>query len=455
MAFKLFSDVRETSTTGGTGDQVLTGSPFDASYFRFNDRYSNADTFFYCMKQGVTREIGFGTRVASGDKVSRTQVYKSTNANALVNFTNGQTIDIFVTNIAPQDLDAAGLVLWLSAHGSAASGILASRNLIDNPQFQIDQRNLGAPAGTATADNAYWADRWRYIGESTATLFSQDYANFVSGKSSGVVQLTTANSKGGIFHVVESADCTPLRGQQVTLGLSALISDARIGNIKAGIIEWTGTANATTGDPVTTWGADGVTPTLAANWAFKNTPANLSIAGSVTAITPITVTLGSSFTNLAVMIWCDDKVFNANDYFRVSDIQLVAGTVLPAFDQVPIANQLARCQRRYYRRRSASTADYITQIQAISATTALGKLFDFPVPMAAAPSTPAISAASHLSALQANAGGSSACSAITLAANEFGVWSTSGTYATGLVAGSAALLFFNSASGWIEGSSDI
>lgn len=114
MGFKLFSDVRETSTTGGTGDQVLTGSAFDGSYKRFNDVYSNGDTFFYCMKQGSSREIGLGTRVTSGDKITRTQVYKSTNANALVNFTNGQTIDIFVTDIAPDDLDDTGRALRYS-----------------------------------------------------------------------------------------------------------------------------------------------------------------------------------------------------------------------------------------------------------------------------------------------------------------------------------------------------
>lgn len=123
MSFKLFSDVRETSTTGGTGDQVLTGSAFDTSYVRFNDRYSNADTFFYRMKQpGVGWEIGLGTRVTSGDKITRTQVYKSSNSNALVNFTNGVTIDIFVTNIAPQDLDAAGLVLLRLSQGGEGVG---------------------------------------------------------------------------------------------------------------------------------------------------------------------------------------------------------------------------------------------------------------------------------------------------------------------------------------------
>lgn len=126
MAFKQFSDVRETSTTGGTGNQVLAGK-FDNSYFEWSDRYSDQDTFFYCMKQGTSREIGLGTWNSGADSITRTQVYKSTNSNNLVNFTNGQTIDMFVTEIAPSDLDAAGLALITAASVSSASSTVAGR----------------------------------------------------------------------------------------------------------------------------------------------------------------------------------------------------------------------------------------------------------------------------------------------------------------------------------------
>lgn len=123
MAFKLHSAVRETSLTGGTGDQVLTGSAFDASYFRFNDKYANGDTFHYVMKQGALREFGLGTRVTSGDKISRTQVYGGSNGTSLVNFAVSQTIDIQVTPIGPADLDSAGRALsrqsvGIDVHGS-------------------------------------------------------------------------------------------------------------------------------------------------------------------------------------------------------------------------------------------------------------------------------------------------------------------------------------------------
>lgn len=116
MAFKLYSDIRETSISGGTGNQVLSG-PLDGSYRSFSSGYFDGDTFFYCMKLGSAREIGRGTFNALSNSISRTQVYKSTNANNLVNFGVG-TVDIFVTNIAPDDLDAAGKALLLGTLGA-------------------------------------------------------------------------------------------------------------------------------------------------------------------------------------------------------------------------------------------------------------------------------------------------------------------------------------------------
>ena len=121
MAFKLHSAVRETSVTGGTGDQVLSGSAFDASYFRFNDKYSNGDTFHYVMKQGALREFGLGTRVTSGDKIARTQVYGGSNGTSLVNFAAGQTIDIQVTPIGPSDLDAGGRTASFGLSGASVT----------------------------------------------------------------------------------------------------------------------------------------------------------------------------------------------------------------------------------------------------------------------------------------------------------------------------------------------
>ena len=106
----------------------------------------------------------------------------------------------------------------------------------------------------------------------------------------------------------------------MTLSATLQASDTRVGNVKMAIIEWTGTEDAVTADPISSWGADGVTPTLAANFAFSNTPANLGV-GTSPATFSVTATLGASFTNLCVLIWNDDKVFNAADALYITDVQ--------------------------------------------------------------------------------------------------------------------------------------
>lgn len=113
-----------------------------------------------------------------------------------------------------------------------------------------------------------------------------------------------------------------------------------------GVLEWTGTEDATTGDPVSSWGAEGVTPTLAANWAFKNSPVNLNVS-TTSALYSVTATLGSTFNNLAVIIWNDDKSYSANDNFSITNVQLEEGGVATPYDQRFPAQELYLSQRYF------------------------------------------------------------------------------------------------------------
>ena len=53
--------------------------------------------------------------------------------------------------------------------------------------------------------------------------------------------------------------------------------------------------------------------------------------------------------------------------------------------RAPYGEELARCQRYFYRRSFAAN-DYLAGLQACSAGQVFGKCFDFPVPMRPAPS---------------------------------------------------------------------
>lgn len=87
--------VFETTATTGTGAFALAGAV--TGYRAFSAVMSDQDTCLY-LAQAVTGgvpngpwEIGIGTWNASGDTLSRTQVLKSSNSNALVSFAAGTT----------------------------------------------------------------------------------------------------------------------------------------------------------------------------------------------------------------------------------------------------------------------------------------------------------------------------------------------------------------------------
>lgn len=92
MAFHLYEDTWETSTTTGTGTYTLAGAV--AGWRTFASQYSNADTCLYAAFDGTNFEMGIGTYNAG--TLARTTIYRSTNANAAVNWAAG-TRNIMVT----------------------------------------------------------------------------------------------------------------------------------------------------------------------------------------------------------------------------------------------------------------------------------------------------------------------------------------------------------------------
>lgn len=120
MAFNLFSRVRETTTTTGTGAYTLAGAVAGHRAFNASGCYANGDSFFALIVAGSEWELIKGTW-NTGGTVSRTQVYKSTNSNNAVNWGAG-TKEIFVCPPAPSDLDAAGRALLNQAMESGGGG---------------------------------------------------------------------------------------------------------------------------------------------------------------------------------------------------------------------------------------------------------------------------------------------------------------------------------------------
>jgi hypothetical protein len=100
MALVLKDRVQETSVSTGTGTVTLDGAV--AGYQSFATSTPSGSIVYYCIaaQTGTNWEVGYGT-FTSPDQLSRTVVYSSSNAGALVNFPAG-TKNVFVTYPAEQ-----------------------------------------------------------------------------------------------------------------------------------------------------------------------------------------------------------------------------------------------------------------------------------------------------------------------------------------------------------------
>ena len=87
MTFHLYEDCWETTTTTGSGNISLGGAV--TGWRSFASQYSNGDTLYYSIYDGINFEHGLGTYVTAGNQIARTTVYRSTNANAAVNWSAG------------------------------------------------------------------------------------------------------------------------------------------------------------------------------------------------------------------------------------------------------------------------------------------------------------------------------------------------------------------------------
>lgn len=95
MALVLKDRVKETSVSTGTGDISLAGA--SGAYQAFSIIGNGNQTYYAIAGQTTTEwEVGIGTYVASGNKITRDTILASSNSNTIVTFSAG-TKDVFVT----------------------------------------------------------------------------------------------------------------------------------------------------------------------------------------------------------------------------------------------------------------------------------------------------------------------------------------------------------------------
>jgi hypothetical protein len=225
----------------------------------------------------------------------------------------------------------------IEATGGSGSAL---RNRIVNANGQVSQDDQG------TTDNSYVGDVHRLLLEAaSAAAYAQETSDLPTGMKTGH-RLTVGSGEDNKFGLllcpVENRDMGGLTGAAVSFACQ-MKATAGITDVRIGIVQYTGTPDATTADPISSWGSAGTNPTLAADWSYVNTPAALSVTTSWVEYSVLNQTLSGSAVNVAVLIWCDDETTTqTTDILRISDVRLVKGATAPALEPVPyVADKLS------------------------------------------------------------------------------------------------------------------
>ena len=240
-----------------------------------------------------------------------------------------------------------------------------ARNYLVNGDFAVSQRLNGAVATSATtpanSDDTVLIDRWILLSDGNDIVdVGRSVANRTDMQYIGYNVVETPNEKFGFAQIIENRDAAQLVGGSavVTLSFIAAVNDAATGgldDIRAGIVSWSGTADSVTSDLVSAWNGADTNPTLATNWTFENTPANLGVTGSFARYS-VTATIDtSSTTNVAAFIWSNSVDNDVDDIFYLGGCQLELGSYPTPFITESYEENLARCQR-YYRIVGLNTA---------------------------------------------------------------------------------------------------
>lgn len=318
------------------------------------------------------------------------------------------------------------------------------RNALINGDFRVAQRGTTFDATTtpANSDDTYLLDRWILLSDGNDIV---DVTRATTVPTNGLysigLDVETINKKFGILQVIEQQNCLGLIGKQVTLSFQIKVSDAtKLDNIKAAIISWDGTADTVTSDIISAWGVEGTNPTLATNWTYENTPANLNVTTAF-ALKKITANVDTaSAKNIGVFIWSDVTDTTLGHFVYITDVQLEIGAIATPFERRPISTETGLCE--YYCQWFGGTASHQSfgSGHAISTTATITHV-RYRRTMRAAP-TISVSAVSHFAVDNADGVAIAAATVPAQHVTNYG-FTAEPTVSAGLTATNPVLFFTN------------
>ena len=249
-----------------------------------------------------------------------------------------------------------------SLQGAAASPF-GLKNKIINGGMDISQRNTSyTSANSENNDDTYVLDRFYILSDGNDTIDVTQTTTVPTGAKYSIgLDVETINKKFGIAQIIENANCFDVIGGAVTVSFQAKVSSTtKLNNIKCAIVAWSGTADTVTSDIISAWGAEGTNPTLIANATYENTPVNLNVTTSF-ATYSVTATVDTASTsNLILFIWSDVTDTTLGDFLYITNVQLERGSTATPFERRLYNQELANCQRYFWKPNNAFLMQGIT-----------------------------------------------------------------------------------------------
>lgn len=317
----------------------------------------NGQIVRYSIRDGLQREVGFGTYTSAGPGLTR-NVRKSTNGDALLNLTAGAVVAIVETSEDILSFVRDQTALFTSAErlvartnlGAAGSDETAGAagDILLNGNGQINQ------AGTTTpTDAAYGHDQWYALTQTAAITVSTGVDHVpvaVSGQTflrriMGLQQHQGAAQRYGYCQVIEGQRCKGYRGQLVTLSAILFSTDAR--NIRYAIVEHTGGEDSVARDIVNNWTSTGYTAAdfFIAGLTIRHVGVVACGAGGWASINQ-QVTLGAAFNNLYVFFWTEATAPASQATLLVANLRSGANALPVVFRSEP--DELVLCRRYFF-----------------------------------------------------------------------------------------------------------
>jgi len=227
-------------------------------------------------------------------------------------------------------------------------GALSNRNLIINSHFSVWQRGTTFSQDTLNANNIYTADRWNFARNGNDKNCTVTQVTGDSSQYAIKVQRDSGDTNDGVIGIsqfFETADVIKLRGKNLVAKVRLKVgSDYTGGDIQ---IQF-----ATTSASESSFTKNSAGNIASGNADYDSNSVDIT---PTTSFADYTVDLGSvaSTANVANIRICYNDATTgtagSDDSFTVDAVQLEVGDTATPFEHRSYGDELARCQRYFYR----------------------------------------------------------------------------------------------------------